>query len=76
MFKRLKELRKKNNLTQKDISKKLEISQSLYCFYENNKKQVPITILSKLAKEYNTSIDYIVGDTDEIKPHIKSSFKS
>ena len=71
MFKRLKELRKKNNLTQKDISKKLKISQSLYSFYENGKKNIPILILSKLAKEYKTSIDYIVGDTDEIKSHHK-----
>ena len=67
---RLKELRKKNNLTQKDISKKLKISQSLYSYYETGKKNIPIGILSKLAKEYNTSIDYIVGDTDKIEPHI------
>ncbi len=70
MFKRLKELRKKNNLTQKDISKKLKISQSLYSYYESGKKNIPVRILSKLAKEYNTSIDYIVGDTDKIEPHI------
>ena len=70
MFKRLKELRKKNYLTQKDISKKLKISQSLYSYYETGKKNIPIGILSKLAKEYNTSIDYIVGDTDKIEPHI------
>lgn len=66
MYKRLKELRIKNNLTQKDISEKLEISDLLYSDYENGKKRIPIDILSKLAKFYNTSIDFIVGDTDEI----------
>lgn len=69
MYIRLKELRKKNKLTQKDISKKLEISESLYCIYEIGKKEIPISILSKLAKIYNTSIDYLVEDTDEIIPH-------
>lgn len=69
MFKRVKELRKLNKLTQKEISKKLQISLSLYSSYENGKKDIPIYILSKLAKEYSTSIDYIVGDTDEITPH-------
>ena len=66
MYKRLKELRKKKELTQKDISTFLEISPTLYSFYESGKKEIPISILSKLAKFYNTSIDFIVEDTDEI----------
>lgn len=66
MYRRLKELRIKNNLTEKDISEKLEISPLLYSSYENGKKTIPISILSKIAKIYNTSIDFIVGDTDEI----------
>lgn len=69
MYIRLKKLRNKYNLTQKDISKKLEISQSLYCIYEIGKKEIPVSILSKLAKIYDTSIDYIIGDTDQITPH-------
>lgn len=76
MYKRLKILRIKNNLTQKDISKMLEISQSLYSLYETGKKVISISILSKLAKIYNTSIDFIIEDTDEIIPHKKSTFKS
>lgn len=69
MYKRLKELRLENNLTQQNISKKLKISQSLYSSYELGKRKVPIYILSKLAEEYNTSIDYIIGETDLIIPH-------
>ncbi len=72
MYNRLKNLRIKNNLTQKDISKTLEISQSLYSIYETGKKVIPIELLSKLAKKYNTSIDFIVGDTDKIIPHKKN----
>ena len=68
MFIRLKELRKNNNLTQNDISRILNISSPQYSLYETGKRQIPVFLLSKLAKFYNTSIDYIVGDTDEIIP--------
>ena len=69
MYNRIKELRIEHNLTQEDISKKLEISRELYSLYESSKRSIPLKILIKLAKEYNTSIDYIIGDTDERKPH-------
>ena len=69
MYKRIKELRIKNKLTQKDISKKLEISISTYSNYENGKTAVSVSILSKLAKIYNTSIDFIIEETDEITPY-------
>lgn len=69
MYKRIKELRKKNNLKMSEIANLLEISVELYSLYENGKREISISKLSKLAKFYNTSIDYIVGDTDEISPH-------
>lgn len=71
-YNRLKILRKENNLTQKDISKILEISQSLYSLYESGKKNIPISIFSKLAKKYNTSIDFLIGDTDLRIPFSKN----
>ncbi len=64
MYKRIKELRLENNLTQEEISKRLKISRMSYSLYESSKRKVPLKILIKLAKEYNTSIDYIVGNTD------------
>lgn len=69
MYKRIKELRKNNNLKMSEIANLLEISLELYTLYENGKREISISKLSKLAKFYNTSIDYIVGDTDEISPH-------
>ena len=67
MYERLKTLRKSNKFTQKFIAEQLNISARLYSSYENGKYTVPVHILSKLAKFYNTSIDYLVGDTDEFK---------
>ncbi len=69
MYSRLKILRKSNKFTQKFIAEKLNISVSLYSNYETGKTAIPIHLLSVLAKLYGTSIDYIVGDTNEIKRH-------
>lgn len=67
MYIRLKELRESNNLTQKEISKFLEISSSQYSLYESGKRQIPIHLLLKLAKFYNTSLDYLVEDTNQLE---------
>lgn len=69
MYKRLKQLRKNYNLSQKEISKFLEISSSQYSFYESGKRQIPIHLLLKLAKFYNTSLDYLVEDTNQLERH-------
>lgn len=70
MYIRLKELRESNNLTQKEISKFLEISSSQYSLYESGKRAIPIHLLIKLSRFYNTSIDYIVCDTNYLSKHI------
>lgn len=68
---RIKNLREDNDLTQSEISKFLNISQVAYSYYELNKRNIPLELLSKLADYYNTSIDYLVYRTDEIKPYSK-----
>lgn len=69
---RIKNLREDNDLTQSEISKFLNISQVAYSYYELNKRNIPLELLSKLADYYNTSIDYLVYRTDEIKPYSKT----
>lgn len=64
-FKRIKDLREDNDKLQKEIAKLLGISQQYYSEYENGNRTIPITHLITLAKYYNTSIDYIVGLSDE-----------
>ena len=53
------------DLTQKEIADFLHIKQNTYSQYENGHRQVPIDVLIKLARYYNTSIDYLVGETDK-----------
>lgn len=52
--------RKKKNLTQKQIAKYLDITQSHYASYETGRNVIPITKLIKLSKLYNTSIDFLL----------------
>lgn len=64
-FKRIKDLREDNDKLQKDIANLLGISQQYYSEYEKGNRTIPINHLITLAKYYNTSIDYIVGLSNE-----------
>lgn len=63
-FKRLKDLREDKDYLQKDVAKILGITQQYYSQYELGKYTIPTELLIKLAKEYNVSVDYIVGLSD------------
>ena len=68
---RIKNLREDNDLTQKQLSKFLNISQVAYSYYELGRRNIPIELLSKLADYYNTSVDYLIYRTDKNKPYPK-----
>ena len=65
MYPRIRELRKEKRLTQTALSKKLDMSQTGYSKYETGENDIPSPILIQLAQLYNTSIDYILGQTDQ-----------
>lgn len=69
MYKRIRDLREDKELTQKQIGKLLNMSQTGYNQYEIGKNDIPTKILIELAKFYNTSVDYLLELTDEIKPY-------
>ncbi len=66
---RLRDLREDKDMTQEQIAKLLNVTQAAYSLYELEKRGIDYELLIKLAKFYNTSIDYIVGITNEIKPY-------
>ena len=70
---RIRNLREDKDLTQKSLSEFLNISQVAYSYYELNKRSIPVELLSKLADFYDTSVDYLIYRTDEIKPYSKSN---
>lgn len=64
-YERLKELRKKANLTQKAMGEILGVNQRTYSNYELGDRDMSPETLIKLADFYNVTIDYLLGRTDE-----------
>jgi transcriptional regulator with XRE-family HTH domain len=69
MFVRIRNLREDHDMTQKEVAGYLFCDQSLYSKYERGLRDVPVSIIIKLAKLYKTSTDYILGLTDETSPY-------
>lgn len=70
---RLKELREDNDLTQEQCAKIAYISKNSYIRYEKGERIPTIDVMISFAKYYKTSIDYIAGITNEIKPYQKNN---
>ena len=66
---RIRNLREDKDLSQNEIAKILNCSQTTYSRYETGDLNIPVDSLIKLAKYFNTSIDYLTGLTDEKKPY-------
>ena len=64
---RLKEIRKAQKVTQKQLANELSISERNYQDYEYGKVVPSATILIALADYFDVSIDYLVGRTDNPK---------
>lgn len=64
-FKRIRDLREDNDLTQNELGKKLNITQRTYAYYESGQRTIPPEVLIALADFYGTTIDYILERTDE-----------
>ena len=69
-YTRLRDLREDHDMVQKKIAVFLGIDQRVYSNYETGKREIPTQFVVSLARLYNTSTDYILGMTDEIKPYI------
>lgn len=67
-YPRLRDIREDNDFTQSDISKILFITQQQYSLYEKGHRDIPTAFLIKLADLYNTSVDYILGRTNNPAP--------
>jgi len=64
MYPRIKDLRQDRDLTQVQIAKAIGMSQTGYSKYETGENDIPTAILIKLAVFYDTSVDYLLGLTD------------
>ena len=67
MYRRIRDLREDKDMTQTQIAKMLGMSQTGYSKYETGENDIPTQVLIKLAKFYKTSVDYLLGETDNPK---------
>ena len=72
-YQRIRNLREDNDLYQRDLAKYLNCSQVAYSRYELGTRDIPTDVLISLSKFYNTSIDYLLDQTDEKKPYPKKN---
>ena len=61
---RIRELREDSDLKQQDIANLLQTTQQVYSRYEKGINEIPVRHLILLARFYDVSLDYIVGETD------------
>lgn len=66
-YKRIRDLREDRDLNQTQVAKMPNMSQTGYSKYETGENDIPTAVLIKLARFYDTSIDYLLGQTDEKK---------
>ena len=68
---RLKELRKKNNITQVQLAEKLGVSKGTVAMWETGKRQPNFETLEELSDIFDRRIDYILGSSnDESSPNL------
>ena len=62
---RMRDLREDHDLKQKDVAAYLKTTQQVYSRYENGANELPLHHLVALARFYNVSCDYLLGETDD-----------
>ncbi|MBR3934219.1 MAG: helix-turn-helix transcriptional regulator [Clostridia bacterium] len=64
-FKRIYDLRVDNDMTQKQVADYLMCNRQVYARYERGLREIPVSMLIKLARLYKVSTDYLLGLKDE-----------
>ena len=67
-YKRIRDLREDNDMTQQQVSDYLKMKQPQYSRYEKGYRDIPSDVLIALADLYNTTTDYILERTDNPNP--------
>ena len=75
IYERIRNLREDRDWTQQQVAEMLHTSRTSYCAYENGKTEIGLENLIRLAEIYHTSVDYLLGLTDEPKPYPRKKKK-
>ena len=70
---RLKDLREDHDYTQQQIADAIGITQRKYSYIETGVQQLTAEVLVSLARFYGVSVDYLLGETDELRRYPEST---
>ncbi|HJV30701.1 MAG TPA: helix-turn-helix transcriptional regulator [Bacillales bacterium] len=71
MLENLSELRKKRKWSQQETADQLGIAKSTYAGYESGYREPSLQSLSQIADLFETTVDFILGRTQEEQDHIE-----
>ena len=69
MYEHMRGLREDKDLSQEQVAELLQVHQTTYSDYELGNLNIPASVLIRLADYYTTSVDYLLGRTDEYRPY-------
>ena len=69
VYRRIRDLREDSDMTQRELGQVLHCPQQVYANYELGQRDIPTSILIDLARFHHTSVDYILGLTDQRAPY-------
>ena len=61
---RIRELREDNDLKQQQVAELLGTTQQVYSRYEKGINEIPLRHIIALARFYNVSCDYLLGESN------------
>ena len=72
IYPRIRDLREDHDWTQQQVAELLFVARSSYGAYETGISEFTPDLLCQLAELYGTSVDYLLGLTDEMRPYPRS----
>lgn len=76
VYERMRDLREDKDMTQTQMAEVLKCSQRIYSNYERGEVGIPTELLVALAQFHGTSVDYLLGLTDEKTPYPRRKGRS
>lgn len=72
---KLREARERAGISQKNLAQIIQVSPSRYNQWETGKYNPDTEMLILIAKALNTSVEYLIGNTDDPSPNKKEGYR-
>ena len=69
--KRIKKLRIKNKITQKQLADGLNVSKSTISYYEKGMRNISIDIVVEIAEFFDVDINVLIGRDNKVSSKLK-----